>query len=68
MKTALLLSTLLLLSGCAFLYDQVQDYAQTQCANISDSQAQRACEKRNAPAYDEYEARRKRLKEGGKSS
>ena len=54
----------LALSGCAFVYDQVQNIAQANCANNGDAQAQRACEKRNAPSYDDYEARRKRLKEG----
>jgi hypothetical protein len=66
MKTALPLSTALCLSGCAFVYDQVQDIAQSQCANLGDAQSQRACEKRNAPSHDDYEARRKRLQEGGK--
>ena len=54
------------LSGCAFVYDQVQSVAQSQCANLSNAQEQRACEKRNAPDYDQYEARRKRLQEGNK--
>ncbi|MFG6430909.1 hypothetical protein [Roseateles sp. LYH14W] len=64
MKQALLLIAVLALSGCAFVYDQVQDIAQAKCANLGNAQEQRACEKRNAPAYDDYEARRKRLKEG----
>jgi hypothetical protein len=66
MKHALLLITVFSLSGCAFVYDQVQGVAQANCANLSDDQSQRACEKRNAPAYDDYEARRKRLQEGNK--
>ena len=66
MKHALLLIAVLALSGCAFVYDQVQDIAQAKCANNGDAQDQRACEKRNAPAYDDYEARRKRLQEGNK--
>ena len=67
MKQALLLIAVLALSGCAFVYDQVQDIAQTQCASSNGSaQDRRACEKRNAPAYDDYEARRKRLQEGNK--
>ncbi len=66
MKHALLLASLLSLSGCAFVYDQVQDIAKSNCANLSDAQSQRACEKRNAPDYDQYEARRKRLQEGNK--
>ena len=65
MKRSLLLTALLALSGCAFVYDQVQDHAQAQCASSNGhAQDRRACEKRNAPAYDEYEARRKRLQEG----
>ncbi|KQV86145.1 MULTISPECIES: hypothetical protein [unclassified Roseateles] len=66
MKQALLLIAVLALSGCAFVYDQVQDIAQTQCAGNGNAQDRRACEKRNAPAYDDYEARRKRLQEGNK--
>jgi hypothetical protein len=66
MKHVLLLIAALPLSGCAFVYDQVQSVAQANCANLGDAQSQRACEKRNAPAYDEYEARRKRLQEGNK--
>jgi hypothetical protein len=65
MKLAALLIPLLALSGCAVVYDYVQDVAQSQCAsNNSTPQDRRACEKRDAPAYDDYEARRKRLKEG----
>lgn len=65
MKTVLLLIATLALSGCAFVYDQVQDIAQTQCAsNGSNAQDRRACEKRNAPVYDDYEARRKRMQQG----
>lgn len=67
MKYALLLIAVFALSGCAFVYDQVQDIAQANCANLSNAQDQRACEKRNAPAYDDYEARRKRLQQGDKS-
>ncbi len=66
MKRVLLLMSLGALQGCAFVYDQVQDRAQTQCARPGDAQAQRACEKSNAPAYDDYEARRKRLQQGDK--
>ncbi|HEY0954860.1 MAG TPA: hypothetical protein VGE36_08900 [Roseateles sp.] len=66
MKQLLLLLAVLSLSGCAFVYDQVQDVAKANCANLSDAQSQRACEKRNAPDYDQYEARRKRLQEGNK--
>jgi hypothetical protein len=70
MKQALLLITATLsLSGCAIVYDYAQDFAQSQCAsNNSNAQDRRACEKRNAPAYDEYEERRKRLQEGSKPS
>jgi starvation-inducible outer membrane lipoprotein len=68
MKHALLLAAALALSGCAFVYDQVQDHAQARCANLGNAQEQRACEKRNAPAYDDYEARRLRLQEGNKPS
>jgi hypothetical protein len=63
----LLLSALLLVmsTGCATVYDYVQDQALAQCASSNgNTQDRRACEKRNAPAYDDYEARRKRLKEG----
>lgn len=63
----LLLSALLLVltSGCSTVYDYVQDVAQAQCASgNSNPQDRRACEKRNAPSYNDYEARRKRLKEG----
>jgi starvation-inducible outer membrane lipoprotein len=66
MKHALLLVAALSLSGCAFVYDQVQDVAKSSCANLSEAQSQRACEKRNAPDHDQYEARRKRLQEGDK--
>jgi hypothetical protein len=66
MKTILPPIAALALSGCAFVYDQVQYIAQSKCANNGNAQEQRACEKRNAPAYDDYEARRKRLQEGGK--
>ena len=66
MKAALLLIATLALSGCAFVYDQVQDIAQTRCASNGNAQDRRACERSNAPAYDEYEARRKRLQEGNK--
>ena len=59
---------MLSLSGCSVLYDYAQDHAQAQCAsNHSNPQDRRACEKRNAPSYDDYEARRKRLKEGQSS-
>jgi hypothetical protein len=68
MRAALLLMPLLALSGCAFVYDQVQDIAQAQCASNSSAADRRACEKRNAPAYDDYEARRKRLQQGDKPS
>jgi hypothetical protein len=65
MKAFLLLIATLALSGCAFVYDQVQDIAMTQCAsNNSNAQDRRACEKRNAPAHDDYEARRKRMQQG----
>ncbi|MCE4557309.1 hypothetical protein [Pelomonas cellulosilytica] len=65
MRIAALLLSLLALSGCAVVYDYVQDAAQAQCAsNNSSPQDRRACEKRNAPAYNDYEARRKRLQEG----
>jgi hypothetical protein len=65
MRSTALLISLLALSGCAVVYDYVQDVAQTQCASTNNNpQDRRACEKRNAPAYDDYEARRKRLKEG----
>jgi len=66
MKVVLPLIATWTLSGCAFVYDQVQHVAQNQCANNGNAQEQRACEKRNAPAYDDYEARRKRLQEGDK--
>lgn len=66
MRQALLLIAALALSGCAFVYDQVQDIAQTKCANLGNAQDQRSCERRNAPAYDDYEARRKRLQDGNK--
>jgi hypothetical protein len=68
MKRALPLIAALSLCGCAFVYDQVQDIAKTNCANLADAQSQRACEKRDAPDHDLYEARRKRLQEGGKSN
>ncbi|HEU6455294.1 MAG TPA: hypothetical protein VN201_07500 [Roseateles sp.] len=68
MKYALLIACALALSGCASVYDQVRDVAQANCANLGNAQDQRACEKRNAPAYDDYEARRKRLQEGGKAN
>ncbi|RZI92463.1 MAG: hypothetical protein EOP39_32145 [Rubrivivax sp.] len=65
MKAALLLVATLALSGCAFVYDQVQDVAQAQCAsNNSNAHDRRSCEKRNAPAHDDYEARRKRMQQG----
>ncbi len=65
MKLALALLAALSLSGCAIVYDYAQEVAQSQCASSnSNPQDRRACEKRNAPAYDDYEARRKRLKEG----
>ena len=65
MKAFLLLIATLALSGCAFVYDQVQDIAMTQCtSNNSNAQDRRACEKRNAPAHDDYEARRKRMQQG----
>jgi hypothetical protein len=63
----LLLSTLPLVlgAGCSTVYDYVQDLAVAQCASSNgNAQDRRICEKRNAPAYDDYEARRKRLKEG----
>lgn len=66
----LLLMTLPLVlgTGCSTVYDYVQDQAVAQCAsNNSNPQDRRACEKRNAPNYDDYEARRKRLKEGQSS-
>ncbi len=66
MRHVLLLAAALSLSGCAFVYDQVQSVAQVNCANLGDAQSQRACEKRNAPSYDDYEARRKRLQQGNK--
>lgn len=65
MKYALLIVATLALSGCSVVYDYVQDVAQAQCASSnSNPQDRRACEKRDAPSYDDYEARRKRLKEG----
>ncbi|HEY9106812.1 MAG TPA: hypothetical protein VIN58_09035 [Roseateles sp.] len=69
MKTALLLiAAALSLSGCAVIYDYAQDVAQAQCAsNNGNGQDRRACEKRDAPPRDDYEARRKRLQEGKSS-
>lgn len=65
MRFAALLISMLALSGCAVVYDYVRDVAETRCANSnSNPQDRRACEKRDAPAYDDYEARRKRLQEG----
>ncbi len=65
MKLALALLAALSLSGCAIVYDYAQEVAQAQCASSnSNPQDRRACEKRDAPSYDDYEARRKRLKEG----
>ncbi len=65
MKLALALLAALSLSGCAIVYDYAQEVAQAQCASSnSNPQDRRACEKRSAPAYDDYEARRKRLKQG----
>lgn len=64
-RLLLLALPLILCTGCGTVYDYVQDVAQAQCAsNSSNAQDRRACEKRNAPSYDDYEARRKRLKEG----
>lgn len=66
MKHVLLLAAVLSLQGCAYIYNEVQTYAQAQCAsNYSNGQDRRACEQRNVPDYDQYEARRKRLQEGG---
>lgn len=60
-RLLLMMLPLVLATGC----DYVQDQAQAQCAsNNSNPQDRRACEKRNAPNYDDYEARRKRLKQG----
>jgi len=68
MKSILALIAVLALPGCAVIYDYAQDVAQGQCASSNSSpQDRRACEKRNAPAYDDYEARRKRLQEGKSS-
>lgn len=69
MSLTLRLLTLALLpmlgAGCSTVYDIVQDRVLAQCASNNDNpQDRRACEKRNAPAYNDYEARRKRLKEG----
>lgn len=64
-RLLLLSLPLTLCTGCATVYDYVQDQAQAQCAsNNGNAQDRRACEKRNAPSHDDYEARRKRLKEG----
>lgn len=64
-RLLLLTLPLVLATGCSTVYDYVQELAQAQCASgNSNPQDRRACEKRNAPNYDDYEARRKRLKEG----
>lgn len=68
LRLLLLALPLALCTGCSVLYDYAQDHAQAQCAsNNGNPQDRRACEKRNAPSYDDYEARRKRLKEGQSS-
>jgi hypothetical protein len=68
LRLLLLALPLALCTGCGTLYEYVQDHAQAQCAsNNGNAQDRRACEKRNAPSYDDYEARRKRLKEGATS-
>ena len=64
-RLLLLALPLTLSTGCTTVYDYVQDHALAQCAsNSGNPQDRRACEKRNAPDYDDYEARRKRLKDG----
>ncbi|PTT84713.1 hypothetical protein DBR42_14785 [Pelomonas sp. HMWF004] len=67
-RLLLLSLPLALCTGCSVVYDYVQDLSVAQCAsNNSNPQDRRACEKRNAPNYDDYEARRKRMKEGQSS-
>ncbi|OWR04708.1 hypothetical protein CDO81_09025 [Roseateles puraquae] len=54
----------LCLSGCGLLYDIGQQHAFDQCDRASSPQDRTACRKANGQSYDDYEAQRKRLKEG----
>ncbi|MFG6469243.1 hypothetical protein [Roseateles sp. BYS87W] len=65
MKTAvLLLLAAAGLSGCGLLYDIAQDRALDSCDRAYSAQDRTACRKANSQSYEDYEAQRKRLKEG----
>jgi len=52
------------LSGCGLLYDIAQDRALENCDRAYSPQDRQACRKANSQSYEDYEAQRKRLKEG----
>ena len=65
MRAALaLIAATLGLSGCGLLYDIGQDKALENCDRALNAQDRQACRKANSQSYEDYEAQRKRLKEG----
>jgi hypothetical protein len=64
-RTALIaIAAALPLAGCGLLYDIAQDRALDNCDRASSPQDRTACRKANSQSYEDYEARRKRLKQG----
>lgn len=65
MRAALALITATFgLSGCGLLYDIGQQQALENCDRTGSAQDRQACRKANSQSYEDYEAQRKRLKEG----
>ncbi len=64
LRIALLALPLALLSGCSLFYDIGQQRALESCDRAASAQDRTACRKANGKSYDDYEAQRKRLKEG----
>jgi hypothetical protein len=65
MRTALIaIATALMLAGCGLLYDIGQQHALEQCDRAATAQDRSACRKANSQSHEDYEAQRKRLKEG----
>jgi hypothetical protein len=60
----LLLVSTWALAGCSLLYDIGQAHALESCDRASSAQDRTACRKANSQNYDDYEAHRKRMKEG----
>ena len=59
-----LLAAAVTLTGCGLFYDIAQEKARENCDRAYSAQDRQSCRKANSESYEDYEARRKRLKEG----